>query len=247
MAGMRALIVGMALLVAVPASAASAAGGTGRASDDAAGRSAGSPPPPQLPEDFTGAGRYVVADLGIDVPFTWEGRDGNSQMIAGGEEHPIHFTNVIYDGHLYTLTYKWPDVARRPCSQVGPFTRDDFNAFLGKARFVGATTLEGRPSRRVHHWRAGAVWEPPPDLVPPDVITPVGGVPETGDGNAKLRFPIMLGDFYVDRRNPARFWQVLHFGLQNLYDPELDEWMVMDTFSQRPGSVELPAECEAAS
>jgi hypothetical protein len=99
----------------------------------------------------------------------------------------------------------------------------------------------------VHHFRGGVVWVPPPDLVPPDVITPVGGVPDTGDGNAKLRLPIMLGDFYVDRKDPTVFWQVLHFGVQNLYDPELDEWMLMDTFTHRPGKVVLPDECRPPS
>jgi hypothetical protein len=50
----------------------------------------------------------------VEVPFTWHGNDGNLQMIAGGESSPIHFTNLIYDGTLYTLTYKWPGVERRP-------------------------------------------------------------------------------------------------------------------------------------
>ena len=29
-------------------------------------------------------------------------------MIAGGPRYPIWFTNLIYHGSLYTLTYKWP-------------------------------------------------------------------------------------------------------------------------------------------
>ncbi|MFC9825392.1 hypothetical protein ACFWG6_32715 [Streptomyces erythrochromogenes] len=37
---------------------------------------------------------------------------------------------------------------------------------------------------------------------------------------------------------------MLQFGVQNLYDPEPDEWLVMDTFEQRPGTVALPARCE---
>ncbi len=244
MAGMRSMLVGIAVLVAVPATLAATSADAANAT--AAERSTKSPSPPELPADFTGRGRYVVADLDVDVPFTWNGRDGNSQMIAGGEQYPIHFTNVIFEGNLYTLTYKWPEVARRPCSRVGPFTRDDFNMFMAKARFVGAETLDGEQSRRVHHFRAGVVWEPPPEVVPPEVITPVGGVPDTGDGNAKLRLPIMLGDFYVSSKDPTTFWQVLHFGVQNLYDPDLDEWMLMDRFAHRPGKVELPDECETA-
>ncbi|MGH3491375.1 MAG: hypothetical protein ACRDP8_26075 [Actinopolymorphaceae bacterium] len=50
-------------------------------------------------------GRSIVRDLGIDVPFTWQGRDGDSQMVAGGPDHPIWFTNLIYHNTLYTLTY----------------------------------------------------------------------------------------------------------------------------------------------
>ncbi|WP_369780543.1 hypothetical protein [Streptomyces sp. R33] len=41
------------------------------------------PPPPRLPRNFRGKGKWIVQDLGITVPFTWEGRDGDSQMTAG--------------------------------------------------------------------------------------------------------------------------------------------------------------------
>jgi hypothetical protein len=51
--------------------------------------------PPQLPRDFQWEGRWIVSDLGVDVPFTWQGKDGNVQMIAGGEEDEIYFTNLI--------------------------------------------------------------------------------------------------------------------------------------------------------
>lgn len=46
-----------------------------------------------------------------------------------------------------------------------------------------------------------------------------------------------------DENNRGTFWQVLQFGVQNLYDPELDEWLVMDTFEHRPGIVTLPQRC----
>ena len=88
------------------------------------------------------------------------------------------------------------------------------------------------------------VWEPPPEVLPPELVTPVGGAPEGSVGQPKLRLPLMLGDFYVGAKDPTTFWRVLHFGLQNLYDPQLDEWMVMDTFAHRAGTVTLPAECE---
>ena len=58
-----------------------------------------------------------------------------------------------------------------------------------------------------------------------------------------LRFPVALGDIYVDQSNPSAFWRVLQFGFQSLYDPELDEWMVMDTFHHQPGKVTLPGRC----
>jgi hypothetical protein len=54
----------------------------------------------------------------------------------------------------------------------------------------------------------------------------------------------MEGDFYVDQKDPTTFWKVPHFGLQNLYDPELDECMDLDAFSHRKGKVTLPAECQ---
>ncbi len=84
------------------------------------------PPPPQLPADFQGRGRYIVRDLGVNVPFTWDGRGGDSQMVAGGPDYPIWFTNLIYHNTLYTLTYKWPNVhPPHNCSKIpGVFSRD---------------------------------------------------------------------------------------------------------------------------
>ena len=42
----------------------------------------------------------------MNVPFTWQGSGGNSQMTAGGENDPIYFTNLIFGNSLYTITYK---------------------------------------------------------------------------------------------------------------------------------------------
>jgi hypothetical protein len=182
------------------------------------------PPPPRLPRNFRGTGRWIVSDLGITVPFTWEGRDGDSQMIAGGPDHPIWFTNLIYRNTLYTLTYKWPGVTEHPCSQVGFFNLHMLNQGLKTSRYVGREILQQNPRRYVDHWRVG-------------VVRPV-----LPSGN-HLRFPLALADVYVDQRDRGRFWQVLQFGLQNLYDPELDEWLVMDTFEHQPGQVTLPPEC----
>lgn len=211
-----------------PATSANVAAGPGTSV-------AGAPRPPVLPANFTWTGRYVVPDLDAEVPFTWHGRDGNFQMVAGGDEHPIHFTNILHDGTLYTLTYKWPGVPRNPCSNVGPFTLADLNKGLESSRFVGAEILEDHGERRVNHFRAGVVWEPPPSLT--------GTIP----GVPQIRIPIMAGDIYVDREDPTRFWKVLQFGLQNLYDKNLDEWIVIDQIDPGPGTVTLPEECASAT
>jgi hypothetical protein len=193
------------------------------------------PDPPEVPKEFTWTGRYLVPDLDLDVPFTWHGDGENMQMTAGSEDDPIHFTNLIYDGVLYTLTYKWPDIPRRPCSPVGPFTVDDLNAGLAKARFVGPETLDRKKPRKVNHFRVGVIYEPPPEVLPP--------IPGVG----ALRIPLMSGDLYVDRKDPTKFWQVLQFGIQNLYDPEQDEWIKITELDDTAGDVTLPDECATAA
>jgi hypothetical protein len=196
---------------------------------DSSSKATGSPPAPQLPRDFQWEGRWVVSDLGINVPFTWQGKDGNVQMIAGGEEYPIHFTNLIYDDHLYTLTYKWPDTVpplpANDCICIGRLTLDEFNLCLNSSRYVGAEILLEDTELFVNHFRISVV---------------------VGDSETKpnpIRVPIMEGDFYVDQEDSSKFWKVLHFGFQNLLDPALDEWAVMMKFNNTPGEVTLPAEC----
>ncbi|WP_141576047.1 hypothetical protein [Actinomadura sp. WMMA1423] len=218
-------------LVAVPvcqgpvlAAARPAPAPPGDAAAAAKGGGPPAPPPPRLPRDFHGTGKWIVRDLGITVPFTWAGRNGDSQMVAGGPRYPIWFTNLIYKGSLYTLTYKWPGLTDHRCSRIPGFGLDDLNRTLGTARYVGREILQRRPWRYVDHWRVG--------LVAPQF--PPGKYP---------RFPLALGDVYVDQKDPTTFWQVLQFGLQNLYDPELDEWLVMRTFEHAPGRVALPRRC----
>ena len=234
---LAAAIAGAAVVLAAGCSASesSQSPGTSGAPGTATTTDGAEPLPPRVPEDFRWSGRYVVPDLDAEVPFTWEGRDGNFQMTAGGEGEIIHFTNILHEGTLYTLTYEWPGVPRNPCSNVGPFSLEELNTGLESARFVGAETLEDREPRSVNHFRAGIVWEPPPDL-----IGPIPGVPQ-------LRIPIMFGDIYVDRDDPTAFWKVLQFGLQNLYDANLDEWIVVDEIDRSPGTVTLPDECAAAT
>jgi hypothetical protein len=187
------------------------------------------PLPPRLPRDFQWEGRYVVRDLGVDVPFTWHGKDGNIQMIAGGPTDPIYFTNVLFDDRLYTLTYRWPDTVPPPpdpkCVCIGRLPLDALNACLGASRYVGAEILKDRRPRHVHHFRVSVV---------------------LGESEAKpnpVRLPIMQGDFYVHWTDSSKFWKVLHYGLQNLLDPALDEWIVMQKFTDTAGEVTLPAEC----
>lgn len=186
------------------------------------------PLPPRLPRDFRGKGEWIVRDLGITVPFTWEGKNGDSQMIAGGPQYPIWFTNLIYRGSLYTLTYKWPGLTDHACSRIPGFDLKQLNQALQGARFVGREILQGSPNRYVNHWRVGVV------------------VPNLPPGKF-LRFPLALGDIYVDQGDRGTFWQVLQFGIQNLYDPQLDEWLVMHTFEHKPGVVTLPRSCPAPS
>jgi hypothetical protein len=191
------------------------------------------PKPPQLPRNFHGTGTYFVPELDAEVPFTWDARDGNMQMTAGGPDDPIWFTNVIDDGTLYTLTYTWPGIDRRPCSRVGPYTLAEFNQGLAKASFVGPEILLTPTRRNVDHWRAGVAYDLPPGVVP------------SFGGGVQVRIPVLQGDVYVDRRDHTKVWQVLHFGIQNLYATDLDEWIVMDDFRRGAGKVELPEECAA--
>jgi hypothetical protein len=108
--------------------------------------------------------------------------------------------------------------------RTAPRWRRPLVRHLAASRFVGQEILRGRPRRYVNHWRVGVV------------------LPQLPPGN-HLRFPLALGDIYVDERDPGTFWQVLQFGVQNLYDPELDEWLRMDRFRREPGRVRLPRRC----
>ena len=190
------------------------------------------PPRPRIPETFSWSGRYAVPDLGIEVPFVWYGNDGDFQMIAGGDGDPVHFTNIIRSGELYTLTYAWPEVPRMPCSHVGSFTLAELNAGFATASFAGEETLHREDDHLVHHFRSVGTVDLPSDLL--------------GDTGVPLRVPLMAGDIYVDADDPSSIRQLLHFGVQNLYDPNLDEWILVDETSADPREVELPEECVAA-
>ena len=189
------------------------------------------PKPPVLPTDFRGVGRYVVPVLGIEVPLLWNANSGNMQMIAGVQGDPVHFTNVIYDGILYTLTYAFPGIPRNPCSTIGPFSLLDLNGHLAEAHYVGSMTLDEVEPRRVNHFRVAAAWEPPPGLIPP-----IAGLPI-------LRLPVMAGDIYVDADDSSLWRRLLHFGIQNAYAADLDEWILLDEFDHVAGEVVLPSEC----
>lgn len=188
----------------------------------------GSPPKPQIPQNFQWEGRWIVKDLDIDVPFTWYGKDGNIQMIAGGMDYPIHFTNLIYNNQLYTLTYKWPDVIPplpdNDCVCIGQLPLEELNSCIANSRFVGAEILLEEAERHVNHFRVSVVLD----------IT---------EGPPPFRIPTMQGDFYVDQQDSSKIWKLLHFGFQNLLDPALDEWAVMQEFEDTAGEVTFPPEC----
>ena len=210
------------------AAAEASAGEEGSAGEEA-------PEPPRIPEDFTWTGRYQVPDLNVEVPFTWHGKDGDFQMVAGGNEHPIHFTNLIHDGQLYTYTYKWPGIPELPCSHVGAFTLEQLNAGLAQAAFAGRETLHRESDYEVNHFRSVSV-----------IDLPSGAIEGIGE-DVPVRIPLMAGDIYVDADDPSMLRQLLHFGLQNLYDPNLDEWILIDEHSDEPGEVILPRSCARQS
>ena len=163
-----------------------------------------------------------------------------------------------------TLTYKWPVPIfgkLKVCSKVDRYTLADYNAFLKTSRYVGPAVLGGRAGPQVNHFRASIVFDFQKGLVPPGhVLPPVGGTPNVvaptagatpiaraGSGLPPIRLPILIADFSVDKSDSHKFWQVLHFGLQNLFDPNLDEWIVMQQFSSKPGNVVLPDACQNAT
>ena len=190
----------------------------------------GSPPKPQFPENFTWEGRWLVPDLDVDVSFSWHGNNGDLQMIAGGEDERIHFTNLIYEDYLYTYTLKWPGVVPpRPdddCICLGKLPLKVLNECLAKARYVGAEILLEEEERYVEHFRISVI---------------------LGEQKSKpnaLRFPLMEGDFYVDQEDSTKMWKVLHYGYQNALDPALDEWAVMQKLENTPGEIDFPEECE---
>lgn len=205
------------------------------------------PDPPQLPENFVGWGRYLVPDLDVDVPFSWQARNGDVHMIAGSSDprDPIHFENIIHTDasgstDLYTVTYKWPEPIPNPgkCSmiRIGDQHIDlaAVNQFFATSSYAGREQIfdKWRPVR-VDHFRA-------------TLVIPVS-IPELPPYPFIFRFPVLSADLYVDPRDPRIFRQVLHFGLQNLYDEHLDEWFTLTTFQRRPGQVKFPVECENAT
>ena len=194
--------------------------------------SGGLPATPQIPRDFQWSGRYLVPDLGEDVTFSWQGNGGNLQMTAGGPADEVYFTNLIFNGKLYTLTYNWPYDKKPPlgsdkCVCLGRLTLSTLNACLNTSRFVGAETLDDQGP--ANHFRVSVVFG------------------ETASKPNPFRVPIMEGDFYLDPSNPSKILKVLHYGFQNLLDPALDEWMVLQDFEFTPGTVTLPSRCNPKS
>jgi hypothetical protein len=184
-------------------------------------------------------------------------------MTAGGPNDAIWFTNVIYHGHLYTLTKRWkgiPANVLNVCHDAGAYSLADYNNWLKTSSFVGPEVLEGRPSRVVNHFRAVIVEEPFAKGAQEPVLPPIGATPNQGPPTSEpsssttttepglpLRFPVLEADFYVARTDPQKIVKVLHFGWQNYYDPNMDEWLTVQRFSSKEGKVVLPSECTEAA
>ncbi|MEX0991035.1 MAG: hypothetical protein WD004_02010 [Actinomycetota bacterium] len=215
------LVTALALLAGASASQGGAPRSLPAAPEVEVTPSAGFPPDvPQLPRNFRGRGRYVVPSLGVDVPFVWNADHGDMRMVAGGPDHLIWFTNLIHDGQLYTYTYQWPGITTPvPClPNLGAFTLAQFNSLVAtNAQPVGSEILVTPWRRPVEHWRMGFVAPP---------------------------FPLASADIYVDPDDPTTWRQVLHFGLQNLYAADQDEWIRMRTWEHRPGNATLPPPCQ---
>ncbi len=188
------------------------------------------PLPPRLPRNFTWSGRYIVPDLGMNVPFTWTGNHGNIQMIAGSIDYPIWFTNFILGNCLYTYTYKWPGLTFHPNCEPLPFSFsiDDLNTLFASSVFVGPEILDD--CLRVNHFRLSIVLQ----------------LQNPGPG-AYLRLPVASADIYTDRDDSTKIVRILHFGLHNLYDPNLDEWIYIDNFCSKPGDINIPPMCKSCT
>lgn len=152
-----AVALGLTAVVALSGSVAHAAVTALPAGDQAAPQSSHQPKPPKPPRNFTGKGRYLVPDLNINVPFTWNAKGGNTQMIAGGPKHKIWFTNLTYDGNFYTYTYKWPGVPPVACAPIPGATLAGLNKAFAGSSYVGPEILQGTNPREVDHWRLSAV------------------------------------------------------------------------------------------
>lgn len=58
------------------------------------------------------------------------------------------------------------------------------------------------------------------------------------------KWPFASADFFVDRNDSQTLWNVQQFGVQNLLDPQLDEWIQMKTFERKPGVLKPPSDCK---
>jgi hypothetical protein len=95
-----------------------------------------------------------------------------------------------------------------------------------KSRFVGTEILvENKRHIWVNHFRIA-------------VALPLG------PSGAHFRIPVTAIDLYVDVHDSTVFWKVLQFGFQNLYDPELNEYIVITKHCKLTREIELPIACQ---
>ena len=214
------------LLVAVVEAPATAADGSANAER----ARPQDPAPPRLPANFRARGRWVVRSLGITVPFTWRSENGNSRMVAGGKHYPIWFVNLIYHNRLYTLTYKWPGVDDHRCVLFpGYFTRQ--HAQRGPARIAVR-----RPRGPAGQTRTAA--------------STTGGSASSSPScrrattsGSRSRSPTSTSGRATGRAGGS----CSSSAFQNLFDPELDEWGMLDRFRLEPAPVSLPNRCPPPS
>ena len=188
------------------------------------------PAPPRLPANFRARGRWVVRSLGITVPVHLAQRERQQPDGRRGQALPDlvcepDLPQPALHAHLQVAR------GRRPPLRPGPGLLHPEHAQRGPARIAVRRPRGPAGQTRTAASTTGGSASSCPRLPP---------------GN-HLRFPIALADVYVGQGNRSRWWQLLQFGFQNLLDPELDEWGMLDRFRLEPAPVSLPNRCPPPS
>lgn len=89
-----------------------------------------------------------------------------------------------------------------------------------QSSLVGPETIFAAPMYQLRRWLMS------------EAFTSFNGVP--------IRFPLAQADTHVDRHDHWILWHVLHFGYQNPYARELDEWIQLKCWKLKRGKVKCP-------